>query len=225
VKRVDPATLPALPRLLSTDRFGTYLAASDGDPARAVRLYSWNIEVSGALWGPFHILEITLRNAVHDRLVDRAGQQDWWHSDRIPLRGDHPQRLREALAVARRSHGAGATTGHVVAELSFGFWIGLLANRYHQSLWTPTLCQAFPGFDGRRKHLHADLERLRKLRNRAAHHEPIFARDLAADHELVLEIIGYLEPQARTWTATHSRVPRLIADRDRTVHGLRPTAF
>lgn len=60
---MDPATLPALPGLLSTDRFGTYLAASDGEVARAVRLYSWNIEVSAALWGPFHILEITLRNA------------------------------------------------------------------------------------------------------------------------------------------------------------------
>jgi hypothetical protein len=90
VKRVDPATLLALPRLLNTDRFGTYLAASDGGPARAVRLHSWNIEVSAALWGPFHILEITLRNTVHDRLADRAGRQDWWRSDRIPLRGDHP---------------------------------------------------------------------------------------------------------------------------------------
>lgn len=173
---MDPSTLPALPRLLSTDRFGTYLAASDGDQARAVRLYSWNIEVSAALWGPFHILEITLRNALHDRLVARAGRQDWWRSDRVPLRGDHPQRLHEAMAVAGRNHGTGTTTGHVVAELGFGFWIGLLANRYHQSLWIPTLREAFPGFDGRRRHLHADLERLRKLRNRTAHHEPVFAR-------------------------------------------------
>ena len=201
---VDPASLHALPRLLSTDRFGTYLAASDGDPAKAVRLYSWNIEVSAALWGPFHILEITLRNTVHDRLADRAGRQDWWRSDRIPLRGDHPQRLQEAMAVAGRNHGAEATTGHVVAELSFGFWIGLLANRYHQSLWVPTLRHAFPRFDGRRTELHADLERLRKLRNRTAH---------------------FIEPQARTWTTTHSRVPSVIADRNRTVDGLRPTAF
>lgn len=222
---MDPATLPALPRLLSTDRFATYLAASDGDSSRAVRLYSWNIEVSAALWGPFHILEITLRNALHDRMADRAGRQDWWRGDHIPLRGDHPQRLREAIAVADRNHGTEATSGHVVAELSLGFWIGLLANRYHQSLWVPTLRHAFPRYYGRRTQLHADLERLRKLRNRTAHHEPIFARNLATDHELGLDIIGYLEPQARTWTNTHSRVMRVITERERTVGGLRATAF
>ena len=73
--------------------------------------------------------------------------------------------------------------------------------------------------------LHADLERLRKLRNRTAHHEPIFARNLTTDHELVLDITGYIEPQARTWSTTHSRVPDVIANRNRTVDGLRPTAF
>jgi hypothetical protein len=129
------------------------------------------------------------------------------------------------MTVAGRNHGTGATTGHVVAELSFGFWIGLLANRYHQSLWVPTLQHAFPRFGGRRTQLHGDLERLRKLRNRAAHHEPIFARNLTTDHEVVLDIIGYLEPQARTWTTTHSRVTGVIAERDRTVDGHRPTAF
>jgi len=95
----------------------------------------------------------------------------------------------------------------------------------NQSLWVPTLRHAFPRFDGRRTQLHADLERLRKLRNRTAHHEPIFARNLTIDHELVLDTIGYLEPQARTWTTTHSRVPAVIAERDRTVEGKRPTAF
>ena len=72
MKRVDPATLLALPRLLSTDRFGTYLAAGDGDPAKAVLLYSWNIEVSAALWGPFHIL----RNCSAQRPSQSPGWPD-----------------------------------------------------------------------------------------------------------------------------------------------------
>lgn len=129
------------------------------------------------------------------------------------------------MAIAGRNHGTAATTGHVVAELSFGFWIGLLANRYHQSLWVPTLRHAFPRLSGRRTQLHADLKRLRKLRNRAAHHEPIFARNLSRDHDLLIDITGYLEPQARTWTTTHSRVPWVITERDRTVDGVRPTSF
>jgi hypothetical protein len=222
---VDPSTLPALPGLLSTDRFATYLDASHRDPARALRLYCWNAEVSAALWGPFHVLEVTLRNALHGSLAHWAGRPDWWRSGQVPLRGDHPQRLRDAITTARRNHGSAATTGHVVAELGFGFWIGLLANRCHQSLWVPALHDAFPRLDGRRTQLHAGLERLCKLRNRTAHHEPVFARDLTIDHELVLDILGYIAPDARTWVTTHSRVLNVVAARKDTIDGRRPTTF
>lgn len=101
---MDPARLPALPRLLGTDRFGTYLAATGGDRARAVRLYSWNIEISPALWGAFHILEISLRNALHHRLVDRAGHDDWWRGDTVPLATY--SRVPDVIALRARSiHG------------------------------------------------------------------------------------------------------------------------
>jgi hypothetical protein len=35
-------------------------------------------------------------------------------------------------------------SGHVVAELNFGFWIGMLANRYHQRLWEKNLYTRSP---------------------------------------------------------------------------------
>lgn len=96
------------------------------------------------------------------------------------------------------------------------------------ALWIPTLRQAFPRYGGRRTQLLADLERLRRLRNprnRNAHHEPIFARHVATDRELVLDIVGYLEPQARAWTTTHSRVTRVVTEGAAPVDGPRPTAF
>jgi hypothetical protein len=83
--------------------------------------------------------------------------------------------------------------GHVVAELSFGFWTGLLANRYHARLWEPALRRSFPLLPPgvTRRSLHRRVESVRRLRNRVAHHEPVFGRDLAGDHRDILELLGH----------------------------------
>ena len=67
--------------------------------------------------------------------------------------------------------------GRVIAELPLGFWSSLLGNDYNRRLWQPCLRTAFDG-PVRRTHLHAELNDLRLLRNRIAHHEPIHGRDL-----------------------------------------------
>ena len=71
------------------------------------------------------------------------------------------------------------------------------------------------GLDGprlSRKAAHAPLDYLRTLRNRIAHHEPIFNRHLAKDHERILEVAGWLSPPIRTWIERHSRLPALLED-------------
>jgi hypothetical protein len=54
---------------------------------------------------------------------------------------------------------------------------------------------------------------LRDLRNRIAHHEPIFSRDLAADDRTILEVIGWMCADTRAWVVHHSEVPAILADR------------
>ncbi|MFE4467603.1 hypothetical protein ACFRFH_02200 [Leifsonia sp. NPDC056824] len=212
-----------VPSLIGGPRFQTYLSATT-EPDEAVRLYSWNIEVSASLWGGFHLAEVCLRNAVNDRLVDHFGGRAWWdsaqlhHADLAVIRSAHRHLSRSRLGEF--------TPGHIVAELGFGFWIGLLGNRYHSRLWEAAkLDSAFPHYAGRRRDLHTALERLRKLRNRVAHHEPIFNRDLAYDHELLLSILGYLSSDVAHWCRTHSRFDSILLRRDAVVSGLRVPAF
>ena len=57
------------------------------------------------------------------------------------------------------------------------------------------------------------MERLHLLRNRIAHHEPIFRRDLARDHAQLLELIGWMCADRQTWAAGGSRTPETIAER------------
>lgn len=62
----------------------------------------------------------------------------------------------------------------------------------------------------RRVDAHARLDYLRTFRNRIAHHEPIFARHLVADHDSILLATGWISAEMRDWIAHHSRVPRLL---------------
>ncbi|MFF2052949.1 hypothetical protein ACFVU2_15220 [Leifsonia sp. NPDC058194] len=214
----------ALPHLVGPERFAVYVDDSERSEASAWRLYCWNIEASAAVLGAYAALEVGVRNAMHTQLGAMHGRPDWWHA--AGLRSNERTHLEEVTVHLDRRKGAGGWgTGHVVAELRSAFWEGLLVNRYHASLWERGLRRAFPHFDGRRGELRARLERLRLLRNRAAHHEPIYARDLQVDHRVMCEIAGYVDPGLRVWIASHSRLPRVVESRARTLAGHRPTRF
>lgn len=213
-----------LARLLNADRLATYLQACHGNQDEVLRLYAWNIEVASAFWGSFNVFEVALRNVIHSELSTFAGQEDWWNAQ-IGLHQFEQQRVKDAISAARRAKGSAVVPGHVVAELSLGFWTGLLANRYHQRLWVPALHAAFPHLIGTRRALHREHESLRKLRNRIAHHEPIFARDLSADHGRLLDSLGAISLVAVDWVKQNSRVPLIISRRDDVVNGTESTTF
>jgi hypothetical protein len=123
-----PATpAVALAGVVSTDRWATYESACQGDQNRATRLYAWNIETTAALWGGFHLLEVALRNTIHRQLTALAGREDWWAAGTVPLHPYEQQKVRTALSQARQDHGGATQPGHVVAELTLGFWTALLA--------------------------------------------------------------------------------------------------
>lgn len=226
----------SIARLLSPQRFDTFVRAADGDLEVALRLYAWNIEISSAFWGSFHMLEISLRNALHSQLAKLAKQEDWWNArlllprdtKRDLLHSDTTNEIRKAISSATKKQSAkGLQTepGHVVAELSLGFWIGMLANRYQQRWWEKCLTHAFPHYAGRRGEIHLTLDRLRMLRNRIAHHEPIFERDLTIDHDKICGLIGYIEPEARAWVMNNSRIPKILGVKEQRLSGQMESSF
>lgn len=224
VQPLDPATLSGAPRLIGPDRFTPYLTTCGGDSAQAIRLYSWNVEASAAFLGAYAVLEVGIRNSMHDQLTAHAGQPNWW--DAIALRDTERDAIDDAIDYLDRRAGAGNwTPGHLVAELKTSFWEGLLVNKNHALLWVPALIRAFPHSIDRRSDLRLRLERLRLLRNRAAHHEPIHARDLMIDHQYMCELAGFVAPDLKQWILTHSRLPSVVQQRSSTIAGSRPTRF
>ncbi|MEN9412161.1 MAG: hypothetical protein RIQ92_598 [Actinomycetota bacterium] len=155
--------------------------------------YIENLEVSARLWIFFNIFEIYLRNSISNQLLVMFPDQPWWVDPEFLLSKD-----RRTINMVRRqieNRKGEVEFGDVIGGISLGFWTELLSSHYHQRLWEKGLSRAFPMFRGKRRDLHTAVERLRKLRNRIAHHEPILNRDLDYDFNLLVSLIGYMEPK------------------------------
>ena len=217
---MDAGAAPAgLEGLLSEARFARYLSRYSGDRRLALRLYAWNLSACSALWGPIGVLEVAVRNAVHDKLVERTGRGDWWEDTRVHLCRNERDAINSAVAALQRRGTPVPSSDQVVAATSFGLWVGLTgagvprdrALSYETTLWQPRLQHAFPRRgDRRRKYIHAKLDAIRLLRNRIAHHEPIYRAPLLALYDDIVELAAMIHPDARDYIDSQSRAVEVI---------------
>lgn len=202
---------------LSAPRIGTYETATTGVPAlpAALALYAWNAQISAAMLVPLHICEVVIRNAVSDALTAEHGAQWPWaqaleRSLPAPSRGFNP---KEEL---RRARSGKPSTGQVIADLKFVFWQKMFTGRFDGRIWNPHLFVVLPNLDrsksvqSLRKTIHDDLEVLRELRNRIAHHEPIFQRNLQLDLTKIEELIAFRCIDTAAWMLANQEVQTLI---------------
>lgn len=200
---------------LSPERFAPYLQNTGGDIQGAVRLYEWNMAVSGVMYEALGILEVALRNALCRQLDAHHGTlTGQWYDDPFHVLSD-PARADIVAARRRvRKRGRPETPGRVVAELNFGFWKFLLAKRYEATLWTGHLRLAFPRLQPQRRAVvYRALDELHMLRNRVAHHEAIYNRDLRVDILTIYRLLDWIDEDLRTWAVSLSRFQPILASR------------
>jgi len=205
--------------LLSAPRFATYLEAASGNTGRALDLYAWNARVASALMLPAHFAEITTRNAVSEALSSVYGAQWPWNQAFIRTLPD-PQgpvyRPRQDLRAVAGRH---QTTGKVIADLKFVFWQSMFTSRHDGRLWSPHLLGLYPYAPAQatakdlRLRIYQDLEAIRSLRNRVAHHEPIFARALDDDLAKMVDLVAIRSGHAGSWVRRLEDVSALIQAR------------
>lgn len=163
------------------ERLSRYLSATGRDVPRALELYEYNVQLSEVLYGILHGLEVTVRNAAHYALSASYGTSAWYDGaflavPTVPLSPYWRDQLTNAKAKATIPGVAGVAPrpGKVVAELTFGFWVDLLKNQNHWSLWVNRkLHSAFPNARRQRGQIHDRLKAIQLLRNRISHHEPV----------------------------------------------------
>jgi Abi-like protein len=199
------------------------MAAAGGDADRALALYTWNSRVSASLLRDLADLEVLVRNAYDGAISSRrTGGATHWLTDpsfvlvrpRLNRRGqDANYGTRKIIAKAiADSGGPAAPAGKIVAQLSFGFWRHMTSRGREHEVWVPYLRHAFDAGTSRHD-VDSRMERLGQLRNRIAHHEAIVGRDLARDHRELLDLCGWIAADVRTYVASTTGVPALLAAR------------
>ena len=233
---MDAHDLP-LAELVSPARFAKYQAAAAGDTERAARLYMWNSQLAAAYWPAIALVEVAVRNAIDAQLCTHIGvdRDHGWHHNalsdrpRIHLTTRESEKVKKSIEFFDRKNNADAATdrteptgGDVVSGISLGFWVALCgegiprgADRrydYFQRLWRPFLHQAFPEYPGPGKDrpgpIRGALREFEMLRNRIAHHEPIYMLNHPHHRDTIITIAGWLN----TDLAQYLRQTELISD-------------
>lgn len=188
-----------------------YLNASGNDLDLAISLYERNTRLAESFYTPLQALEICLRNHLDLELTTAYGR-DWMRNGSAPLNPWALTRLSGVITELRNTR-TPVTEGAIVAELSFGFWLSLLATQYDSTLWRTACFRAFSesGRHLARKRVHGRLNAVRRFRNRIAHHEPIFHADLELAHYEILEAIDWMCSSTAAWAEHHSRFPAVFA--------------
>ena len=221
---MSKATIDAMRAVLSPPRLARYETAvglTGPEDTRAIELYAWHAQVSAALLAPLHICEVVIRNGISEALEARYGARWPWSpgfEQSLPptvQRSRDYQPLLDITKIRANFH----TTGKVIPELKFVLWQKMFTARHDARLWIPHLLRVFPNLDQTqsvqtlRKRIYADLEQIRALRNRIAHHEPIFMRNLAADLQKIEELVTFRSQIAAAWMMQNQQATALIAAR------------
>lgn len=199
---------------LTQPRLSKYLKATCNNSHQAIRLYVLNTKVSAAFLADLHYVEIALRNKFDVELAAGFGQE-WFKEPAFlaVLDGRSRAILKKAQKDAAKhwSNGRPLPPGKVIAELSFGFWHNLTDSGLEHPLWVPYLHKAFrPRKAPKRSSFNLQLEKLRQLRNRIAHHEPVFHMDLMATHKTLCEVAQLLCQTTASLMTTTSTVRREV---------------
>lgn len=188
---VSDLDYPRMPELvLGEARFSRYLMDAQGNRDLACALCIWNQSFAGVLHAQIGVVELAIRNAVDRSLKSRCliefGTSEWTSAGLAPkdvdalVHGD----ISRARSRAHKAH-ANATHDDVVAQLMWGTWVKLVgsgvtshATDTQRSLWSSSLHNAFPGLPGDesgRLLLAKRVEFLRRVRNREAHFDNLYA--------------------------------------------------
>lgn len=201
----------ALERVLSAERLAAYADPSCPDERETAARYIWGLALANAINPALHALEVAFRNELaraagkltatrRYRYVDVPSWLDATPSMLMEHERQKVQSAKQRLGTDRRRW----TEGRLISKLDFGFWVALCRESYADSrgdgprLWPRALDLAFQrrplSVTTRAQVLH-QFDRIRKFRNRIAHHEPIWDRDYVAQHEYVLESLGWMSPK------------------------------
>lgn len=169
---------------ISLDRLSSYKFIENEDICTVLNRYIYNVQISETFYPVIAALEVALRNRLYNAVATLKGKN--WLFEEINhqniLSDNERCILLEAYNKLKRKHNV-PSTGAIIAELTFGFWVNLCKKSYKNSLWDKKdfFSNVFPDFDNyfnsptwdKTKVIFPELKEVLRLRNRIFHHEII----------------------------------------------------
>ena len=163
-------------KALSPARLNKYLLACAGNKTRALQLYRLNIRLCQRFYGVLNVFEIVLRNAINIHYQHYFSDLDWIKSqlEAGGMLSIAPKRDETTAIIKKLIIDGKYSSDRVVSSLSLGFWTYLFT-KYPFSKGGQSILAILPNKTkslGQRT-VYNDLMKIKKFRNRIAHHEPI----------------------------------------------------
>lgn len=161
---------------LSPARLNRYVTACNGNKARALQLYRYNVKLCERLYGILNVFEVILRNA-----IDNHYKNQYCDPNRIKTQLaaggflEHaPQNTKAQLLISNLTVKGTYTNDRIVSGVSFGFW-PYMFTRIPFRLGGQSLLRIFPNrtTGTNQRTIYNELQQIKNFRNRIAHYEPV----------------------------------------------------
>lgn len=186
--------------VFSKERLTPYFKRFDGQEEKAIGLYKSNIKLSEACYTSLSILEIALRNAIHDKFSQYFKDEYWFLNHLDESLCNQSKDVANKILASNKE----VTSGRIISELTFGFWTSLFNRKYANTLWKPLhrVFHQMPPEIRQRAVISPKLNAVRTFRNRIYHYEPVSwdLNELEKHYNNIYEILSWISPNLIIWT-------------------------
>ena len=191
-------------------------------------MYADNLRTAQSFCPSLSVLEVALRNAIHDSLTTEFRSSNWLLEQQtefmidsrltyINREGEEIKNCKALNMVAaaikefkEQRQYSPSTGSAIIAELPFGFWTTLFNKKYFDIL-NRTPLYAFPARPRGTtwENVNARLISVRKFRNRVYHYEPICFQNNSPNilcfqqlhdiHSDITDLLAWISPDVAQW--------------------------
>lgn len=208
-------TFTLLNSLFSKPRINSYLAEND-TAERVLEKYHLNLTLSEAMMPSLHYLEILLRNRL-DAIIGYYYGENWLIQP-SPFLMISLKDTQKIEIITDKLSREGKRTGHdaILAQMTFGFWCSFFHKKYDPVIWhrrqaLKTIFPSLPRHQRTRKYLEQKILKIKLLRNRIAHHEPVWKYKVSTNeaHALCCELVHAMSPEGLALLTKIDRFPAM----------------
>lgn len=214
--------------IISKNRLSSYRFNESEPFPVLLEKYLYNIQISEAFYPILSMLEIALRNKIHNA-IDSLIKPNWLlieiQSKELLLDNEHKILLDTSKKLKFKNKKI--TQGVLISELSLGFWINICKKSYKTVIWDKkgVFEFVFPYFPikkemDRIRFVSSDLKNILQLRNRIFHHEIIINHKLGIEncYNIIERVLSYISDDCSNLLSNISRFNVVIKQKPRQLH-------